>query len=252
MYSFDGSSRWQSRPDGVVFPVSTDQISRIMRLASENVIPVTVRGAGTCLSGGPIPIKGGIVLCTTRMNRIIEIDKGNFTVQVEAGVVLNDLNQTLAKARTFFSARSPELSGRHHRRLRFRKCGRPLCGEIRCFPALSSGYDRRASRRDHSGPGGQDHEERHRLRSSPALCGSEGTLAVVTRVTLRLLSLPESRQTVLATFRIHPEGRGGRVQDPCKRGGAGQNRTHRQLDPSPHRRADAPGAPPDGRGGPSV
>jgi glycolate oxidase len=101
-YSYDGSCSCQSIPDAVVFPSSAEQISSLMILAYDNYIPVTMRGAGTCVSGGPIPVDGGIILCTTRMNRILEINKENFTVHVEAGVVLHDLNMELAKHRLFF------------------------------------------------------------------------------------------------------------------------------------------------------
>ena len=62
-YSYDGTTNWQAMPDIVVFPTTKEQISEIMYLASEKEIPVTVRGAGTCLSGGPVPVAGGIVLC---------------------------------------------------------------------------------------------------------------------------------------------------------------------------------------------
>jgi len=90
-YSFDGTTNWQSTPEAVVFPTSAENISEIMGLANDGNIPVTVRGAGTNLSGGSIPVSGGIVLCTARMDKIIEIDTANFTVTAEVGVVLNDL-----------------------------------------------------------------------------------------------------------------------------------------------------------------
>src|SRR5512136_1411495 len=74
-YSYDATAFWSHMPDIVVLPSSTDQISQIMKLAHRNKIPVTPRGAGTNISGGSVPIKGGIVLCTTRMNKILEINK---------------------------------------------------------------------------------------------------------------------------------------------------------------------------------
>ena len=78
-YSYDATATWSHMPDVVVLPDTVEQISSIMKLANEHMIPVTPRGAGTNVSGGSIPIKGGIVVCTTKMNRIIDINKTNFT-----------------------------------------------------------------------------------------------------------------------------------------------------------------------------
>ena len=101
-YSYDGTATWAHMPDVVVLPVATEQVSQILKLADENKIPVTPRGAGTNVSGGSVPIKGGIVLCTTRMNKILDINKTNLTATVEPGVVLHDLNLALAKQGLFY------------------------------------------------------------------------------------------------------------------------------------------------------
>ena len=73
-----------------------------MKIANTERIPVTPRGGGTNVSGGSVPIQGGIVLCTTRMNRILRIDKENLSATVEPGVVLLDLTNRLAKEGLFF------------------------------------------------------------------------------------------------------------------------------------------------------
>jgi FAD/FMN-containing dehydrogenase len=73
-----------------------------MKLATAQKIPVTPRGAGSNLSGGSVPVSAGIVLCMTRMNKILKIDADSFTVTTEVGVVLNDLNLALAKQNLFF------------------------------------------------------------------------------------------------------------------------------------------------------
>ncbi len=101
-YSYDGTTSWSHEPDVVVFPTSTKEISAIMKLANAEKIPVTPRGGGTNVSGGSIPIMGGIVLCTTKMNKILKIDKENLTATVEPGVVLQDLTMRLAKEGLFF------------------------------------------------------------------------------------------------------------------------------------------------------
>ena len=77
-------------PEVVVKPEDTASVAGILKLASERNIPVTPRGGGTGLSGGAVPVYGGIVLSLERMNRILEIDRDNFSATVEAGVTLGD------------------------------------------------------------------------------------------------------------------------------------------------------------------
>ena len=85
---YDGTTSWIHEPNVVLFPTTTQEISEIMKIANTEKIPVTPRGGGTNVSGGSIPIRGGIVLCTARMNRILKIDKENLSATVEPGVVL--------------------------------------------------------------------------------------------------------------------------------------------------------------------
>ena len=101
-YSYDGTTNWVSEPDAVLFPSTAEEISAIMKIANAERIPVTPRGAGTCLSGGPVPIRNGIVLCTINMKDIIGVDKENRTATVEPGVVLMDLNTVLGRDGLFF------------------------------------------------------------------------------------------------------------------------------------------------------
>jgi len=93
-YSRDASEN-QALPDVVVWPESTEQVSAILKLANEHKVPVTPRGAGTCLSGGPVPIKGGILMVMTKMNRILEINVEDMLALVEPGVVWQQLNDAL-------------------------------------------------------------------------------------------------------------------------------------------------------------
>ncbi|MBP1622453.1 MAG: FAD/FMN-dependent dehydrogenase, partial [Acidobacteria bacterium] len=101
-YAYDGTTTWSHPPDIVVLPTTTEQIASILKLANEHKIPVTPRGSGTNISGGSVPIRGGIVLCTTKMNRVLDINQANLTATVEPGVVLQDLNNLLAKENLFY------------------------------------------------------------------------------------------------------------------------------------------------------
>ncbi len=93
-YARDASENF-GMPDVVVWPRTTEQVSAVLKLANEYKVPVTPRGAGTCLSGGPVPAKGGILMVMTRMDRILDIDVANMLALVEPGVVWQDLNKAL-------------------------------------------------------------------------------------------------------------------------------------------------------------
>ncbi len=86
-------------PDVVVKPISTAQVSEVMKLANQEMIPITPRGAESGLAGGAIPLYGGIVLSCEKMDRILEIDKVNLVAAavVEPGVVTNDLCRRVAE-----------------------------------------------------------------------------------------------------------------------------------------------------------
>ena len=84
-------------PDAVVVPASTEEVSRLLALANARRWPVVPRGAGTGLSGGALPVAGGIVLSLARLDRIRELDLENLTVTAEAGVVLADLQARVAE-----------------------------------------------------------------------------------------------------------------------------------------------------------
>jgi glycolate oxidase len=199
-YSYDGTTNWRGMPDIVVFPTTAEQISEIMKLASGNDIPVTVRGAGTCLSGGPVPVAGGIVLCTTRMNRIIDIDSENFTATVEVGVVLHDLNQELARQNLFFPPDPQSFLAATIGGCVSEGAGGPYAVKYGVFKHYILGMTAVLAGGEILKLGGTTVKNVTGYDLPQLICGSEGTLAVITQVTLRLLSRPEATQTVLAVF----------------------------------------------------
>src|SRR5262245_28984628 len=85
-YSFDGTAALQQMPGCVVFPQSSEHVSAILNLANRTKSPVVTRGTGTGLSGGSLPVPGCIVLCLVKMDKILELDRANLTLRVEAGV----------------------------------------------------------------------------------------------------------------------------------------------------------------------
>ena len=86
LYEYDGSID-KHRPVAVVFPLSSDEVSQIVKTCNRRGVPYTARGAGTGLSGGAIPAHGGVLICLARMTRILEIDVDNLRAIVEPGVV---------------------------------------------------------------------------------------------------------------------------------------------------------------------
>jgi glycolate oxidase len=199
-YSFDASSKWKGVPDVVVFPTTKEQISEIMKLATAEKIPVTPRGAGSNLSGGSLPIAGGIVLCTVRMNKILNIDADNFTATAEAGVVLNDLNVELAKSKLFFPPDPQSFLAATIGGCVSENAGGPYGVKYGVFKHYVLGMTVVLPDGDIVELGGTTMKNVTGYDLPQIIVGSEGTLAIVTSVTLRLLPLPPAKQTVLAVF----------------------------------------------------
>ena len=199
-YSYDGSCRWQGIPDVVLFPSDAEEISGIMKLANENAIPVTMRGAGTCLSGGPVPTEGGIVVCTTRMNRIIEIDRENFTVTAEAGVVLNVMNQELAKQNLFFPPDPQSFLAATLGGCVSEGAGGPYAIKYGVFKHYILGMTIVLPSGAILNIGGNTMKNVTGYDLPQLICGSEGTLCAVTQIKLRLLPKPEASRTIMAVF----------------------------------------------------
>src|SRR5688572_473719 len=85
-YAFDGTAALQQMPACVVFASTTAEVSAVLKLAQTTKTPVVTRGSGTGLSGGSVPVANGIVLCLVKMDKILELDRANLTMLVEAGV----------------------------------------------------------------------------------------------------------------------------------------------------------------------
>lgn len=198
-YSFDATFR-DYLPDVIVKPGSVEEIQAVVALAAQKGIPVYTRGAGTGLSGGSVPVNGGIVLVTTRLNNILAIDTVNYTAEVESGVITQDFFNAVDAAGLYYppdpgSIKTSTLGGN------IAECaGGPHCikyGVTRDYllglevvmPDGSLARVGNAIDGEMSGP------------DWPMLiCGSEGTLGIVTKITLRLIDKPQAKKTMLAVF----------------------------------------------------
>ncbi len=192
-------------PEAVVTPTSVGQISALMKLASHHTIPVTPRGAGSGLSGGAIPVYGGIVVSLEKMNRVIEIDENNLTVTAEAGIVTNELNNHL-KARKLLFAGYP---------MSLETCflGGNIAENAGGGKAVKYGVTGRyvlalevvTPQGDIVHLGGKVSKDVSGYDLKQLYIGSEGTLGIITKATIKLLGLPSCASDLLVTFRSAQE-----------------------------------------------
>ena len=198
-YSYDATNI-RHLPDVVVFPRMPQQISAILKLANEHRFPVIPRGAGTGFTGGTIPVEGGVVLVLTKMNKILKIDQENLLAVVEPGVVTYDLQQEVEKIGLFYppdpaSLKSSTLGGNVAECAggpRAVKYGVTKDYVLGMEAVLPTGEIISAGVQTVKGVVGYD--------LTKLLVGSEGTLAVITKIILRLIPLPKAKRTMLVIF----------------------------------------------------
>lgn len=208
MYSYDEAARADQElrhpPDVVVKVQSAREVSQILKLANEAKIPVTPRGAGSGLSGGAVPLYGGILLSMERMNRILEIDKENLMAVVEAGVVTNELHLKAQREGLFFagypmSFETCFIGGNvaHNagggRAIKYGVTGHHVLGlEVVLPTGEIVNY------------GGKRVKDVTGYNMVQLMLGAEGTLGVITKVIVKLLPLPAARAVMLALFEDTP------------------------------------------------
>ncbi|MCL4402648.1 MAG: FAD-binding protein [Acidobacteria bacterium] len=210
LYEYDGSVD-RGRPELVAFPRSTSDVAGIVRIAREFGIPFTGRGAGTGLSGGAIPLMGGILVAFARMNHILELDLENERAVVEPGVVNLDVSAAV-DGQGFFYAPDPssqkactlggnvsENAGGPHT-LAYGVTTNHVLG-LECV--LPDGTVFTTGGKEVDGPG---------YDLTGLLTGSEGTMVLVTKVVLRLMRKPEAVKTILAIYDT-PEDAGRTVTE---------------------------------------
>jgi glycolate oxidase len=197
-------TQYTHMPEAVVRPSGAQEIAAILRLANRELIPVTPRGAGSGLSGGAVPVCGGIVLSLERMNRILEIDTENLIASVEPGVVTNDINEAVRRQGLFYagypmSVETCFIGGNvatnagGGRAIKYGVTGRYVLGLEVVLPTGEIVEIGGKRLKDVTG-----YDLLH------LMIGSEGTLGIFARIDLRLLPLPESRVVLLVPFQDAP------------------------------------------------
>ncbi|HOI74423.1 MAG TPA: FAD-linked oxidase C-terminal domain-containing protein [Syntrophales bacterium] len=200
-YSYDATPDLPSRmPDVIVLPATTAEVRNIVLIARNNGLAVYPRGAGTNLSGGTIPLQGGIVLSFQRMDRILEVDPENLTATVQAGVVIQSLNDAVAPYGLMYppdpgtvttatmGGSVAECAGG----LRGLKYGVTKHYVLGMEVVLASGEIFKF--------GGKTVKNVTAYDFASLFVGSEGTLGIITQITVKLVPPPKYRKAMLATF----------------------------------------------------
>jgi len=200
VYSYDGTPMLAHQPEAIVMPRTIDEISRIMVMANSENFSVVPRGSGTGLSGGSIPTPNSIILLMNRWNRILEIDSDNLTAWVEPGVVTSRLHTEVEKIGLFYppdpgSQNICTMGGNIAenagglRGLKYGVTKNYVMGIEMVLPDGSIVHNGGKNVKDVAG---------YNLRD--LIVGSEGTLAVFTKVLVKLIPKPETSKTLLAFF----------------------------------------------------
>jgi len=198
-YSYDATQQ-QHQPDVVVYPADAGQVSRILQLANREGIPVYPRGAGSGFTGGSLPIRGGISLVLTRLNRILRIDQDNLVAEVEPGVVTAHLQEAVEAVGLFYppdpaSLKFSTIGGN------VAECaGGPRCVKYGVTKDYVLGLEVVTPQGDIIRTGGETMKGVVGYDLTKLLVGSEGTLGVITRITLKLLPKPAAKKTMLVLF----------------------------------------------------
>ncbi len=198
-YSYDATNQ-QFLPEAVVFPGNAEEIAEIVKLANSESFPVVPRGAGSGFSGGSLPVKGGVVMVMERLNKIENIDQQNLTAVVQPGVVTGELQAEVESLGLFYppdpaslkfctiGGNVAECAG-GPRALKYGVTKDYVLGlEV----VLPTGEIVHTGVKTIKGVVGYD--------LTRLMVGSEGTLGIVTKITLKLLPLPDSFKTMLAVF----------------------------------------------------
>jgi glycolate oxidase len=199
-YGVDALKRGRNA-DAVVLPADTQQVSAILNVCAEHQIPIVPRGAGTGYTGGAVPLRGGVVLSLERMNRILEIDEANLVAVVEPAVITGDLQDAVEQIGLFYppdpaSLRQSSIGGN------VAECaGGPRAFKYGTTKQYVLGLEAVLPTGEIVETGGKVVKNVVGYDLTHLLVGSEGTLAVITKILLRLVPKPPVQATLRATFR---------------------------------------------------
>jgi glycolate oxidase len=199
-YGFDGTAALKARPGAVVFPHTTEEVARCVKLARERQVPVVTRGSGTGLSGGSVPIEGCLVLCVAQMDRIVDLDQKNLTLHAQCGVITKEIDDAAQAVGLFYppdpgSMKISTIGGNvaeNSGGLRGLKYGVTRDYVMAIRVVLPDGTDTWLGNKCVKDVAGYSMKD--------LFVGSEGTLGIITEVILKLVPKPQARRTMLALY----------------------------------------------------
>jgi len=200
MYSYD-AFMVKAMPEVVLLPVSTEEVSRIMKVASREKIPVTPRGAGTNLTGGSVPTRGGMTLAFTKMNRILDIDKENRNAVVQPGVINMEFQKELAKKGLYYPPDPGSMAVTTMGGNVAENAGGPRAVKYGVTKDYLLGLEVVLASGEVLRTGGKTLKNVTGYNLTQLFCGSEGTLGLITEMTLKLIPLPETKRTLQAAYK---------------------------------------------------
>lgn len=186
--------------EAVVFPRTAEEIATILRLANKHRFYVTARGGGVGYTGGAVPIRGGVVLATDRMNQILEINKADLVAVVEPGVKTYDLAQAVEAQGLFYPPDPSSWKDSFIGGNIALNAGGPRCVKYGNTKQFVLGLDFVTPTGEIIKAGTRTPKNATGFHLESLLIGSEGMLGIITRCILRLLPKPEARRTALAIF----------------------------------------------------
>lgn len=200
LFSSDETEDLCFPPEVIVKPSSAEEISEILKLANQYKIPVTPRGGGTGLSGGSLTVFGGICLSMARFNKIIEIDTKNFQAVVQPGVITQVFQEEVEKLGLFYPP-DPASRGSCHLGGNLAECsGGPRAVKYGVTKDYVIGLEAVLPTGEIINTGGRVLKNVTGYNLTQLIIGSEGTLAVITKIIFRLIPLPAFKKVVLASF----------------------------------------------------
>lgn len=199
-YSFDGTAALKQRPGAVVFPLTAVEVAECVRLARKCSVPVVTRGSGTGLSGGSVPLDGCLVICLVKMDELIEVDEKNLTLRAQSGVITKEIDDAAAKVGLFYppdpgSMKISTIGGNVAensgglRGLKYGVTRDYVMGIEVVLPDGTLTFLGNKCVKDVAGYSMKD-----------LFIGSEGTLGIITEVTVKLYPQPEAVSAAVCNF----------------------------------------------------
>jgi len=201
-YAYDATAIGEALylPDAVVLPENKEQICQVVKIANENNIPIVPRAAGTNLVGGCIPLKGGIVMHLSKMNKILNIDRNNLICTVQPGVIVGNLQQEVSDLGLFYPPDPASLKVSTIGGSIAQSSGGPRGFKYGTTKDYVLGLEVMLADGTLLKTGGTTVKNVTGYNLTQLFVGSEGTLGIVVEATLKLIPKPEEQQVMLAYF----------------------------------------------------